>query len=65
MSRFQIKLGVEGVANDDLALAFQGRLTEALATEQERIARVYQISANQVADRFKKELRADIVAGGF
>ncbi len=65
MSANNIKLSVEGVANGDLALAFQGRLTEVLAAEQDKIAKAYQIAARQLGDRYKKELRADIVAGGF
>lgn len=65
MSKFNVKLLVDGAPNADLAMAFQGRLTEVLAADHDRLALAYQASAKQVADRYKKELRADIVAGGF
>lgn len=65
MSAFQIKLGIDGMANADLALAFQGRLEAVMEAEQKAIAKAYQGAAKQVGDRYKKALRADIVAGGF
>jgi hypothetical protein len=64
-SGFGLSLSVDGAANPDLALAFQGRL-EAVIEERKRVVeRGFHAAAVVVEKAYLGELRADILAGGF